>query len=58
MSEVVQETTVEQPSDDKTEASVDKIENSPTDKNEKIIDSNEEDQIAKKPELDLSLIHI
>ena len=52
MSEVVQETTVEQPSDDKTEASVDKIENSPTDKNEKIIDSNEKDQITKKPELD------
>ena len=37
MSEVVQETTVEQTSDDKPEASVDKIENTPTDKNEKII---------------------
>ena len=52
MSEVVQETTVEQPSDDKTDASVDKIENTPTDNNEKIIDSNEQNQITKKPELD------
>ena len=52
MSEVVQETTVEQTSDDKSEASVDKIENTPTDNNKKIIDSNEEDQITKKPELD------
>ena len=52
MSEVVQETTVEQTSDDKSEASVDKIENTPTDNNEKIIDSNEKDQITKKPELD------
>ena len=52
MSEVVQETTVEQTSDDKSEASVDKIENMPTDKNKKIIDSNEEDQITKKSELD------
>ena len=52
MSEVVQETTVEQTSDDKPEASVDKIENTPTDKNEKIIKNNQEDQITNKPEVD------
>ena len=36
MNEVFQETTVEQTSENKSEASVDQIENTPTEKNEKI----------------------
>ena len=52
MSEVVQETTVEQTSDDKSEASVDKIEDTPTDKNEKTNKNKEQEQIANKSEID------
>tara|TARA_Y100000590_G_scaffold242822_1_gene272933 strand:- start:6939 stop:8852 length:1914 start_codon:yes stop_codon:yes gene_type:complete len=52
MSEVVQETTVEQTSDDKLEASVDKIEDTPTDKNEKTNKNKEQEQIANKSEID------
>jgi len=49
MSEVVQEPIVEQTSDDKKlEASVDKVENTPTEKNEK----NNKDQKSEKPQLD------
>ena len=49
MSEVVQEPIVEQTSDDnKLEASVDKVENTPTEKNEK----NNKDQKSEKPQLD------
>ena len=52
MSEVVQETTVEQTSDDKLEASVDKIEDTPTDKNEKTNKNKEQEQVANKSEID------
>ncbi len=53
MSEVAQETTVEQTSgENKSEASVDQIKNTPTDNIEKIIKNNEEDKITKKPEVD------
>ena len=49
MSEVVQEPIVEQTSDDKKlEASVDKVENTPTENNEKI----NKDQKSEKPQLD------
>ena len=37
MSEAVQETTVEQTSDNKSEASVEQVKKAPTDKNEKIL---------------------
>ena len=47
MSEVVQEPIVEQTSDDKKlEASVDKVENTPTENNEK----NNKDQKSEKPQ--------
>jgi len=49
MSEVIQEPIVEQTSDDKKlEASVDKVENTPTENNEKI----NKDQKSEKPQLD------
>ena len=55
MSEVVQEPIVEQTSDDKKlEASVDKVENTPTENNEK----NNKDQKSEKPQLDYLSVEI
>ena len=52
MSEAVQETTVEQTSDNKSEASVEQVKKAPTDKNEKINKNNEEDETTRKPDID------
>ena len=52
MSEAVQETTVEQTSDNKSEASVEQVKKAPTDKNEKINKNNEEDETTIKPDID------
>ena len=52
MSEAVQETTVEQTSDNKSEASVEQVKKAPTDKNEKINKNNEEDEATRKPDID------
>ncbi len=55
MSDVVQEPIVEQTSDDKKlEASVDKVENTPTENNEK----NNKDQKSEKPQLDYLSVEI
>ena len=55
MSEVVQERIVEQTSDDnKLEVSVDKVENTPTENNEK----NNKDQKSEKPQLDYLSVEI
>ena len=52
MSEAVQETTVEQTSDNKSEASVEQVKKATTDKNEKINKNNEEDEATRKPDID------
>ena len=52
MSEAVQETTVEQTSDNKSEASVEQVKKAPTDKNEKINKNNKEDETTRKPDID------
>ena len=52
MSEAVQETTVEQTSDNKSEASVEQVKIAPTDKNEKINKNNEEDETTREPDID------
>ena len=52
MSEAVQETTVEQTSDNKSEASVEQVKKAPTDKNEKINKNNKEEETTRKPDID------
>ena len=52
MSEAVQEITVEQTSDNQSEASVEQVKKAPTDKNEKINKNNEVDQTTNKSDID------